>query len=332
MGYKIENQVTNYGTRNSINNLIIAHETANSNSTIEGEIAYMKRNASSAFVTHFVGGGGRIIQTAPVGKVSWGAGPKANGYAYAQIELCRAKDKATFQKDYAAYIWLLRDLASKAGIPKTLDTGSSVYDKGIKSHKWVSDKLGGTDHQDPYGYLSSWGINKEQFAKDISGGLGSAAPTPSYPTLSGTYTVKKGDTLWGIANTHKSTVNSIKALNRLESDVITPGQVLKLSGTVADAPVSKPVAKPVVKYNLPTGVYRYRKNESMRHGNDVLQIQLALSSIYFYPNKGSKNNGCDSWYGKDTANAVKRFQSVHGLKADGIYGDATRKKLNSLVN
>ena len=182
MGYKIENQVTNYGTRNSINNLIIAHETANSNSTIEGEVAYMKRNASSAFVTHFVGGGGRIIQTAQVGKVSWGAGPKANGYAYAQIELCRSKDKATFQKDYAAYIWLLRELASKAGIPKTLDTGSSVYDKGIKSHKWVSDKLGGTDHQDPYGYLASWGINKEQFAKDISGGLGSASPVPSKPT------------------------------------------------------------------------------------------------------------------------------------------------------
>lgn len=172
----IENRITNYGTRNSINNLIIAHETANSNSTIEGEVAYMKRNASSAFVTHFVGGGGRIIQTAPVGKVSWGAGPKANGYAYAQIELCRTKDKATFKKDYAAYIWLLRDLASKAGIPKTLDTGSSVYDKGVKSHKWVSDKLGGTDHQDPYGYLASWGISKEQFAKDISSGLGSAKP------------------------------------------------------------------------------------------------------------------------------------------------------------
>src|SRR5699024_10199989 len=135
-----------YGTAKSTNNLLLAHETANPNSTIDGEVAYMKSNWKSAFVTHFVGGGGRIIQTAPVGKVSWGAGGRANPFAYAQIELCRTKDKATFKKDYAAYIWLLRDLASKAGIPKTLDTGSSVYDKGIKSHKWVSDKLGGTDH------------------------------------------------------------------------------------------------------------------------------------------------------------------------------------------
>ncbi|MGB3161534.1 MAG: peptidoglycan-binding domain-containing protein [Carnobacterium sp.] len=70
----------------------------------------------------------------------------------------------------------------------------------------------------------------------------------------------------------------------------------------------------------------------MRHGNDVLQIQLALSSIYFYPNKGAKNNGCDSWYGFDTANAVKRFQLMYGLVADGVYGPATAKKLDSIVN
>lgn len=87
-----------------------------------------------------------------------------------------------------------------------------------------------------------------------------------------------------------------------------------------------------VKFNLPSGVYRYRKNEGMRNGNDVLQIQLALSSIKYYPDKGSKNNGCDSWYGEKTANAVKRFQSMYGLKADGDYGNDTREKLNSLVN
>lgn len=167
----IENRITNYGTSASVNNLIIAHETANGNSTIDGEVSYMKNHWNSAFVTHFVGGGGRIIQTAPVGRVSWGAGAKANPYAYAQIELCRAKDKATFKKDYEAYIWLLRDLAGKAGIPKTLDTGSSVSNKGIKTHLWVTQNLGGTNHTDPYGYLSSMGISKAQFKKDIENGI-----------------------------------------------------------------------------------------------------------------------------------------------------------------
>jgi len=105
------------------------------------------------------------------------------------------------------------------------------------------------------------------------------------------------------------------------------------SVSVEKAPIK--VAKPVVKknkYNLPTGVYRYSKGSQMKHGNDVLIIQKALSSIYFYPNKGGKNNGCDGWYGSDTANAVARFQSVNGLKVDGVYGDNTRKKLDQLVN
>ncbi len=182
MAYKIENQVVDYsamvsgyGFRSSLYGIkwIIAHETANGNSTIDGEVSYMKRNASNAFVTHFVGGGGRIIQTAPVGKVCWGAGATANSWSYAQVELCRAKDQATFKKDYAAYIWLLRMLAGECGIPKTLDT----EDKGIKTHAWVSEHYPDeTDHTDPYGYLNSMGISNAQFAVDIANGLDAHAP------------------------------------------------------------------------------------------------------------------------------------------------------------
>lgn len=84
------------------------------------------------------------------------------------------------------------------------------------------------------------------------------------------------------------------------------------------------------KFNLPDTEYWVKKPQFS--GSGVLVVQNSLSSIYFYPNKGAKNNGCDSYYGKDTANAVKRFQSVNGLLADGVYGDDTRKKLDKLVN
>ncbi|MGN7243311.1 N-acetylmuramoyl-L-alanine amidase [Bacillus paralicheniformis] len=89
----------------------------------------------------------------------------------------------------------------------------------------------------------------------------------------------------------------------------------------------KPAAK---KYTLPTGIYKYKS--PMMKGTAVRQIQEALAALYFYPEKGAKNNGIDGYYGSKTANAVKRFQMMHGLAADGIYGPKTRAKLDSLLN
>src|SRR5699024_12761314 len=58
--------------------------------------------------------------------------PDANTYSYEHVELARTNNAETFKKDYAAYVWLLRKLADDAGIPKTLDVGSTKFNKGIK--------------------------------------------------------------------------------------------------------------------------------------------------------------------------------------------------------
>ena len=74
-----------------------------------------------------------------------------------------------------------------------------------------------------------------------------AATTPSAPvqqqpvtpptTSTGTtdYIVKSGDTLGKIAGTYKTTVQTLKTLNNLKSDMIYVGQKLKVPGTTAAA-------------------------------------------------------------------------------------------------
>jgi len=150
---------------------VIAHESGNQKNcgpnALENEIAYMNRNKANAFTSHWVGGGGRIVQIAPVNRVQYGCGPKGNPLSYAQVELARTSDKEQFKKDYAAYIWLLRKLAKDAGIPIILDGSGN----GIKSHRWITDNLKGTTHRDPYSYLMSMGITETQFKLDIKNGI-----------------------------------------------------------------------------------------------------------------------------------------------------------------
>ena len=57
----------------------------------------------------------------------------------------------------------------------------------------------------------------------------------SAPAPAATYTVKSGDTLWGISRTYSTTVNALKSLNGLTSDLIRVGKVLKVSGTSSTA-------------------------------------------------------------------------------------------------
>ncbi|MER1249745.1 N-acetylmuramoyl-L-alanine amidase [Bacillus sp. C10(2022)] len=98
-----------------------------------------------------------------------------------------------------------------------------------------------------------------------------------------------------------------------------------------EAPKKESTKKPAAKkYTLPTGIYKYKS--PMMKGTAVRHIQEACAALYFYPEKGAKNNGIDGYYGAKTANAVKRFQMMHGLSPDGIYGPKTRAKLDSLLN
>ena len=61
-------------------------------------------------------------------------------------------------------------------------------------------------------------------------------PATSTPTSTSTYKVVSGDTLSHIAARHKTTVAQLYKLNNLKSDLIFPGQVLKVDGKVETTP------------------------------------------------------------------------------------------------
>ncbi|WP_144474262.1 peptidoglycan-binding protein [Bacillus pumilus] len=92
---------------------------------------------------------------------------------------------------------------------------------------------------------------------------------------------------------------------------------------------SKSTSKPKTTYNLPSGVLKVTK--PLTKGSAVKAVQQALAAVYYYPDKGAKNNGVDGYYGPKTADAVKRFQLMNGLTPDGIYGPKTKAKLVKLL-
>lgn len=84
-----------------------------------------------------------------------------------------------------------------------------------------------SNHADPAHWFTRHGKSMDSFRSAVSALMNGTEIVES----SDTYTVKKGDTLWGIASAklgNGSRYPEIKALNGLTSDTISIGQVVKL--------------------------------------------------------------------------------------------------------
>ena len=148
-----------------------AHSTGNKYSTAQNEADYhMRRPVDSGFFSHVVGNG-RVMQVGPVNQGAYDVGGGWNAETYAAVELIESHStQEEFMEDYRLYIELLRNLADEAGLPKTLDTDDL---EGIKTHYYCTynQPNNQSDHVDPYPYLASWGIGREQFKNDIENGI-----------------------------------------------------------------------------------------------------------------------------------------------------------------
>src|SRR5699024_7266373 len=140
---------------------VVAHETANNNSTIRGEINYMTRNYNNAFVHAFVDGR-NVIEIHPTRYGAWGAGYYGN-QRFIHVELVRVNNFDEFARsinNYAEYIASLL-YQYNLGVTSAEASGSGT----LWSHKAVSRHLGGTTHVDPHGYFAKYGYNWTEFTK-----------------------------------------------------------------------------------------------------------------------------------------------------------------------
>ncbi|MGX0330599.1 GW dipeptide domain-containing protein [Staphylococcus cohnii] len=200
---------------------IVMHDTANDNSTITGEINYMKNNYNSAFVHAYVDGN-RIIETANTDYLAWGAGPAAND-RFIHVELVHTHDYDSFARsitnyaDYAAtnlqYYGLAPDSAEYDGV-------GTVW-----THKAVSNYLGGSDHIDPHGYLANHNYSYDELYDLIyekyliKTGKAAAWGTTSSGSTSGSKNESSGSgsTTKPSTNTGKLTVSTNNGVGRINT-------------------------------------------------------------------------------------------------------------------
>lgn len=136
-----------------------------------------------------------------------------------------------------------------------------------------------------------------------SGSSGQAPATPSQEIQNGSYTVKSGDTLWGIAEKfygNGAFYTKIMTANGLISSAIHPGQTLKIpdkNGSTQTVETSTCIVSlPILKYG----------DTGMR----VRKVQALLdASGYSIPVNGD--------FDSVTKNAVESFQKAKNLIASG---------------
>ncbi|HDR7286591.1 N-acetylmuramoyl-L-alanine amidase [Bacillus paranthracis] len=135
---------------------VVAHSTATPEAPAINIRNYEARTWRSAFV-HYATDWNETIQIASTKYQAWGAGPVANK-RFVHVELSETSDPIKFKKSYVRYVKLLAKILRDRNIHPSI---------GLWTHKDITYKLGGTDHEDPLDYLRSHGVSESQFRADV---------------------------------------------------------------------------------------------------------------------------------------------------------------------
>ncbi|WP_225435981.1 LysM peptidoglycan-binding domain-containing protein [Ligilactobacillus agilis] len=172
---------------------------------------------------------------------------------------------------------------------------------------------------------------------------------------SGSYTVKAGDSLWGISHKYGMSIDGLKSLNNLSSNFIYPGQVLKVgqSGSQSNT-VSKPSTSQSTNSSNQSGSYTVKAGDSLwgishKYGMSIdgLKSLNNLSSNFIYPGQvlkvgqsGSQSNTVSKPSTSQSTNSSNQSGSYTVKAGDSLWKIATEhgltiaqlKSLNNLTS
>lgn len=153
-------QIVNSGHGYIDPQFLCVHETANPGATEWNHVTLWSRGWP--YACHYVAGlnGQTVVHTMADDRKSWSVG---NGNSrVVSIELCHATNKEDFDRQWTEAVKWCGDYLHKRGWG---------IDRLI-SHNDARMRWGGTDHQDPLSYFSSYGRSWEQFRSEVASYMG----------------------------------------------------------------------------------------------------------------------------------------------------------------
>ena len=180
-----------------------------------------------------------------------------------------------------------------------------------------------------YGFLDSTGDdveqikrNYEKYAEAVVRAVANYKNIPYTPVSDDIYIVKKGDTLWDIARKYGMTVNELKALNNLSSNLLKIGQTLKIKQT--DSKEESEQTKPLNTYTVQKGDNLYSISNKYNTSVDELKKINNLSTNIIQIGQVLK---IPSKYSEYT---VKKGDTLWAIARDNNTSVSTLTKINNL--
>ncbi|MEK3804026.1 peptidoglycan endopeptidase LytE [Bacillus sp. FSL K6-1234] len=136
-------------------------------------------------------------------------------------------------------------------------------------------------------------------------GKSTSSKSSSSSSSSSTYKVKSGDSLWKISKKYGMTINELKKLNGLKSDLLRVGQVLKLKGSTSSSSSSSSKVS-----SSSTSTYKVKSGDSLskiasKYGTTVSKLKSlnGLKSDVIYVNQVLKVKGTSTSISKPASSS-----------------------------